>query len=361
MSKRLALKKDRGFVFQSRMTQILNVDLTAIFRLVKHILIVGGSGSGKTSALLLLTKLMYDNNETIVWRDDTSLEFLSLRNFIPWKVFLPEGCELHYKHPNVEYAYFNPWNLDTLFAQIDPDKGNAVVFDLFSFDVAMFIDFWSKFFYGLYKWKRRHIKMRISFATDEINDLAPSIRRGYIPRQLILSSNIYLSMKKFRKVGVRLVASTHAYGDVHKPVREAFNYYMFRHMDAESVPNYFQRYAKVVERLKINEMIILDEAKSFNKMTVEELVKPKSLKVKWDGEIQKQTEVKRTEMDEWKKRFAIAVSALNKLGLTFEELTKPFGYKSKAGIQQFIRKKLSEEDNKTVEAILTVLASKEEA
>ena len=123
-------------------------------------------------------------------------------------------------------------------------------------------------------------------------------------------------------------------------------------MDVNSVPAHFSRYAKVVERLKVNEMVILDESKFFNKMDVDELVKPKKFAVKWSGELKKETEVKRTEMDEWKKRFAIVTMALNKMGVTYEQLALLSGYKSKAGVQQLVKKKLNDEDLKKIQIVL---------
>lgn len=349
--------KPRGIVFQSRMTQILNVRLGSFFKLVKHIFVIGGSGSGKTSTLLLLTGLYYDNGETIIWRDDTSLEFLSLKDVIPWLVFLPEGCELHYKDPNIEYAYYDPWRLNTLFNQLDRNRGNAVVFDLYTFDMSTFISFWSRFFYSLYKWKRTRVKQRMALITDELNDLAPGVRRGYIPRQLALSSNIYFSMKKFRKEGIRLVASTHAYGDIHKPVREAFNFNIFKKMDEGAIPSKFQRYSKVIERLKVNEMIIVDEEKSFNKMNVKEWVKPKKFSVTWKGDVKKETVAKRKEVDQWKKRVAVLGEILRRSGVTYEQLAVVLGYKTRAGPQQFIKGKLSEEDRTKIEAIIEEIQS----
>lgn len=343
----------RGVEFHSRMTQILNVNLRNFFKLVKHVFIVGSSGSGKTSTLLLLADLFYENGETILWRDDTSLEFLSLRDVIPWKVFIPEGCKLNYTHANIEYAYYNPWRLNTIFNQIDRDKGNAVVFDLFSYDMRVFIKFWSDFFYGLYRWKRTRIKKRVALFSDEINDLAPSTRRGYIPKQLALSSNLYFAMKKYRKEGVRLVASTHAYGDVHKPVREGFNFYLFRRMDGASVPDRFKRYQKVIERLKVNEMIIVDEAKSFNKMNVDEIVKPKKFPVSWSGEMGRETEVKHKELELWKKRTVLAATLLNKgFGVTYEQLANLLGYKGRTGVHQFMKKKATPKDLGKVEELL---------
>jgi len=361
MSK-LVLKR-RGVPYQSRMTQILNVDLSDFFKEVKHIFVVGMSGSGKTSSLLLLTYWFYQNGEIIIWRDDSSLEFLSLKEIIPWKIFVPQGCTLKYPEgKNVEFAEFDPWHLKTLFQQIDKDKGNAILFDLFTFDMTMFISFWSRVFYGLYKWKRTRIRERISFVTDELNDLAPSTRRGYIPRQLALSSNIYFSQKKFRKEGVRLVASAHAYGDVHKPVREGFNYYIIKRCDPGSVPERFMQYSKVIEKLQIDEWFIVDEKKSFNKITVDEIVKPRKIAASWTGNVIRQTEKKAQEMAMWQRRAAIAGKVLMKgLGFTLDDLATLYGYAARSSVHQLMDRKLSDADLAIVEKVLSKIPAENQS
>ena len=355
MKKRRIKIKSRGEPFKSRMTQILNVDLRRFFSLVKHVMVVGASGSGKTSTLLLLTKLFYDNGEAILWRDDSSLEFFSLRKIMPLLVFVPQGCEIMYERHNVEYAEYDPWNLKTLFDHIDRERVNPVVFDLFTHDMSMFLRFWSQFFYSLYKHQRQRVKERISFVTDEINDLCPSTRRGYIPRQLALSSNIYFSMKKFRKEGIRLVVSTHTYGDIHKPVREAFQFYLFKRMDGASVPDRFKRYEKVIERLAVNEMFVVDEKKSFNVMNVSEVVKPRRITVKWKGDLEQVTEHRRKEIDAWKRKTQVLAALLTEgYNVTFEQLAEILEYKGASGAHQFL-KKISDDDKEKVAALLEKL------
>ena len=155
----------------SRLDQVLYVNLETMFYPGKHVLIAGGAGSGKTSTLLLLAKLFYDNNETIIWRDDSSLEFLSLVEEVPIKIFIPEKCTLHYEHANVEYFQYKPTEILSILNNLDSQKINAILFDLFCFDIAKFIKFWKDFFYALYKWKRTKIGPAFTFITDEINDL----------------------------------------------------------------------------------------------------------------------------------------------------------------------------------------------
>ncbi|MEM3622770.1 MAG: LAGLIDADG family homing endonuclease [Candidatus Bathyarchaeia archaeon] len=155
----------------SRLDQVLYVDLTSLYYSGKHILIAGGAGSGKTSTLLLLAKLLYDNNETIIWRDDSSLEFSSLAEEVPIKIFIPKNCQLNYSHPNIEFFEYDPTNIMTILNSLNNQKINAILFDLFCFNIDRFIKFWRDFFYALYKWKRTKMGSAISLITDELNDL----------------------------------------------------------------------------------------------------------------------------------------------------------------------------------------------
>jgi len=131
------------------------------------------SGSGKTSLLLLMLDLLLNNGETIVWRDDSSMEVLSVAEYYPIRIFVPGGCSINFKHPNVEYVTYNPLEpgLDSLFNQLKKGCVNSIEFDLFAFDMRLFVKFWSEFFYNIYKWKRTHMHIPIALLTDEINDL----------------------------------------------------------------------------------------------------------------------------------------------------------------------------------------------
>lgn len=279
----------------SRLDQVLYVDLTSLYYPGKHILIAGGAGSGKTSTLLLLAKLFYDNNETIIWRDDSSLEFSSLAEEVPIKIFIPKNCQLNYSHPNIEFFEYDPTNITTILNSLNNQKINAVLFDLFCFNIDRFIKFWRDFFYALYKWKRTKMGAAISLITDELNDLAPGSRRGYVPKQITLANNIFFSMKKFRKEKIRLVGSTHNFTDLHKPVRDSFNFYIIRKMRREAVPERFANYASLIEKLEINQGIVVDEFGNFNRMDFPLYVKPKNISVTFEGDVEELFMEKRSE------------------------------------------------------------------
>jgi len=312
----------------SRLDQVLYVNLEPMFYPGKHILVAGGAGSGKTSTLLLMAKLFYDNNETIVWRDDSSLEFLSLADEVPLKIFIPRNCRLNYTHPNVEFFEYDPKNIFGIFNNFDQKKINAILFDLFCFDIGKFIRFWKDFFYALYKWKRTKMGTAVAFFTDELNDLAAGARRGYIPKQLNLASNIFFSLKKFRKEKIRLVASTHGFNDLHKPVRDSFNFYIIRKMRREAVPDRFVNYTHLIEKLDVKEGIVVDETGAFNRMEFPLYVKPKNVSVTFEGDIE-ELETRETQREmgmavKYRERLAISGKALLDHGVvkSYDELAQ---------------------------------------
>jgi hypothetical protein len=297
------------------------------------------SGSGKTSALLLFCYLLKQNAETILWRDDSSTEWLSLVNEFPWRCFVPQNCEFSYKHENIEYIPYDPWDLKTLFKEVKRGQAHAIEFDPYTMDIAVFVDFWSRFFFDLYKWKGPDIRSKVAFFTDELNDLAAGARRGFVPRQLQLASRIYLSLKKYRKEKIRLVASSHGYGDLHKPVREGFNYYIFKRMDPGSIPDQFRRYDKVIERLDLNEMFIVDENKSFNKMEIEECVKPRRVSVRWKGSVAPISVKKADELSQWKGRIITLVEVLhNVYDVPYKVIAPALGYSEQSGLNNLVKK-----------------------
>ena len=342
--------------FTSRLDQILNVKLNTFFNYGKHLLVCGASGSGKTSTLLLLVKLFMDNGETVIWRDDSSMEALSLVNVYKLKIFVPLGCKIYYEHPNIEYIEYNPANLNSIFTKIEKGKIHIVEFDLFTMDMTFFIEFWSRFFYELYKWKNTRPSLPIAFFTDELNDLAPSVRRGYIPRQLTLSSNIFFSLKKFRKEKIRMVASTHGYGDIHKPVREAFNFYILKKMSEGEVPDILWRFTKLVQKLHLDQMLIIDEEHSFNRMTVREFVKPRKFTVKFTGNLKRVNEKKQEEAAASTQKFVMLAQLLHDgFNVPWTQLAEFLGYANASGLTALLKKQNADELQTKIKAFLDKL------
>ena len=348
---------------RSRLDQILNVKLNSIFKQPRHLLICGASGSGKTSALLLMLDLLYKNGETIIWRDDSSMEVLSVADYYPIRIFVPEGCSIDFKHKNVEYVTYNPLEegLTSLFSQIKKDAINAIEFDLFAFEMQLFVKFWSEFFYNLYKWKRTKLRMPIALLTDELNDLCPSQRKGSVPQQTRLSSNIYFAFKKYRKEHVRLVASTHSYIDVSKSVRTAFDFYICKRLDEQNVPECVWQYGKVFERLGIDDFVIIDEARNFNRMKIEEFVKPRKFSIRWSGELKMPLPKKmQTELELANEKIAVLSVLAKNFGATFDDIAKLLNYGAPSTVSSLVRRHVNQAQREKIEAVLKKLNAPEQ-
>lgn len=313
--------------------QILHVDIEDIYNPGKHIIIVGASGSGKTSALF---KVMYNSwkvGDTIIWRDDANLEFISFSRYIPCKVFVPEGCKLHYHHKNVEYVEYDPNDLIALFPQFHQDHINVILFDLFCLEHAHMIQFWVNFFADIYRYKRMRIKESWALVLDEMNDLTPGTRRGVIPGQLRLSSNVYFSMKKFRKMKLKIQATTHNWNDLHPPVRNQFNFQILKSMRKEMVPNKFFNYANKIEAIPIDKVWIVDEAGRFQMDVAwseyttdhrdptgkkEIKLEPKQQYIPFEGEVELEVEQGGARFKKWRERALMLATLALDAGL-FED------------------------------------------
>jgi len=281
-----------------------------------HILIVGATGSGKTSTLFKVMYNLWKAGETIIFRDDANLEFLALVKLLPFKLFIPVDCVLHFDHKNITKVYYDPEKLENLFPQFESDKINVLLFDLFTTSHAVTVKFWTKFFYGS--------------------------RRGVIQGQIKLSSNIYASMKKFRKMRIRLVGSTHNFNDIHAPLRGQFSYYIFKAMRREHVPERFWSYAHKIENMKTNECIIVDR-RGFHQFITRwseksrwhidpkkwVKLKPQTINVPWDGEIIAKTTSPGRRAQQWKTRALIVLKMVIDL-MADQEID--FGYRDVAAV-----------------------------
>lgn len=348
--------------FTSRVDQILNVKLTKFFEYGKHQLICGSSGAGKTSTLLLMVKLLMDNGETIIWRDDSSMEALSLVEKYKLRIFVPAGCRIYYQHPNIEYVEYDPTKLTpTVFDKLEKGYVHVIEFDLFTMDMTFFIDFWSRFFYEFYKWKNTRPHWPMAFFTDELNDLAPSVRRGYIPRQLQLSSQIFFSLKKFRKERIRLVASTHGYGDIHKPVREAFNFYLLKKMSEGEVPDILWRFTKMVQKLQLDEMVIIDEEHSFNRMHIKEFVKPRKFTVRFSGDLKPTSQKKLEESAAYNQKITLLAQLLHEgFNVPWTKMAELLGYSNPSGLTGLMKRQDLDSIKAKVKIFMSQLETMEE-
>jgi energy-coupling factor transporter ATP-binding protein EcfA2 len=306
-----------------------------------HILICGSSGSGKTSTLHKCTYNLWKEGETIIWRDDANLEFFSFANIVPIRLYLPEGCDLKYnveRFPpeKIEKVHYNYRKIQNLFPTLKRDKLNVILFDLFSMNYELTVHFWTKFFYELYRYKRMRVGQPWSLVIDELNDLAPGARRGVVQESLKLSNMIFSAMKKFRKMKIRLVGTTHNYNDIHAPLRGQFNYYIIKRLRRDHVPERFFNYATQIESMGPDQCIIVDRKGNFQwirKWTEYSRwhrdpskwirLKPVQPYVKWEGEIDTTEEERpgKRGAREWRERTILMLKVLKDAGYDLDRNT----------------------------------------
>ena len=309
----------------------------------QHIEILGASGSGKTSTLLKVTYNLWKVGETVIWRDDQNLEFLSFLNKAPIRLWQPNGCDLLLRHPSIEKQWYDWQSPMEMMPRFTGDRLNVILFDLFTLDHALTVEFWTDFFECLYQYKRMRIDEAWSLVIDEFNDLAPGKNRGRIRGQSKLSNAIFSSMKKFRKMWVRLVASTHNWNDIHAPIRGQFMYYIYKATRRENVPERFLFYATNIENMEQNQCIIVDRrgrhqfVGDWNEQSRSHLnpaewitLKPARTRVPWTGEVRKPTkEESGRRADLWKTRAILGLRVIKDL---FSEIGRDFGYREIAAL-----------------------------
>jgi hypothetical protein len=110
-------------------------------------------------------------------------------------------------------------------------------------------------------------------------------------------------------------------------------------MNAGQIPDDFRRYEKVIERLAINEAIIVDEARGFNKITIDELVKPKRISVKWKGVIKEISKKKTDELAQWKTKTVMLAEVMHTTyDVPYKDIARFLGYSEQSGLNNLMKK-----------------------
>jgi len=245
-------------------------------------LVCGKKGEGKSTFLMMLAGYFLNRNETVIWRDDGRLEILSMNDQYPMRFFIPRGCKFDWNHPNAEVMEFEPNDIPaTLLQKLAKNKINVLLFDLFNEDYKAFVRFWALFFERLYHWKLGH-SGTISLFIDEFNDIAPAHGRGKFSGHKQLSEYIWVNFKKYRAVGMRLVASSHGYKEIHDQIRENFVFHAFKKMSLNQAPMWLGNYMFVIPKLPIDWVFVTQVQDKKMRLKVKPIVKPKAFAVTYE-------------------------------------------------------------------------------
>jgi len=246
-------------------------------------LVCGQKGSGKTAFLMVAAAYFLNHGETVIWRDDGRLEILSMIEKYPMRIFIPQGCTFSWSHPNAEILSFDVDDVaTTMLGKLARDRINVLLFDLFNESYRGFVMFWASFFERLYHWKLNHLG-KIALFVDEFNDIAPAHGRGKFTGHKQLSEYIWVNMKKYRAVGIRLVASSHGYKEIHDQIRDNFVFHAFKRMSSGQVPRWLERFMFLIPKLPIDLVFVTEDQEKKMRLAVELVVNPKPMMVPHSG------------------------------------------------------------------------------
>ncbi len=263
--------------YYSKMTQIWSIDTKLFWEFGTHILVLGSTGGGKTAVLLLLVNWFFNNNETILWRDDGNHEIFCMGDVIPLKVFIPRGCTMRTKH---EIAYFDVDEPGTILSQLDHLKINVVCYETFVDDMGMRAKFWADFLLYVPKYSMSNRLRPTAMVIDQLNEIASGARLQVMAAQEESSKAMYTALINFRKHRVRLIGGAHNYIDLLPGVRESFQYRIIKRTNREAVPEAFFSFQNYIEKLKINEAIVRDYAGNYTQFTeIEQIVKHRNIHI----------------------------------------------------------------------------------
>ena len=198
-----------------------------------HICLHGITGAGKTTTLLHLCDGFLWRGYHVIYRDDSGMEWLALAWERPDEtlVFLPKGCNLRLEGLDLNMAWYDPEKPIEIFEMIDktmPDyKFFPVLFDVFCYDVDYMAHFYAEFLRSLIYWVARkpyRTKAKFVYACDELNDLIQPHGRELTATHRKVRGQFIINLRKIRKHGFKLVATTHRFSQVSLDIRSQFSY-----------------------------------------------------------------------------------------------------------------------------------------
>lgn len=203
-------------------------DISKFFQGGMHALVVGMTGSGKTTLLLNLLKSLLERDYTILARDDGGLESLYLMEYVPMRIWIPQGCKMRINTPHKhDIAEFDPDSPVEMLEHVYEYPFNLVVFDAFCLDPGISAKFYSDLFKALIfscMQTPAKKKRKLIFSVDELNDLIQPKGYELSHQHADVRALIEYNIRKLRKHLVTLIATTHRFQQLGISVRSQFSY-----------------------------------------------------------------------------------------------------------------------------------------
>ncbi|MGQ4916036.1 MAG: hypothetical protein ACP6IU_14990 [Candidatus Asgardarchaeia archaeon] len=233
-------------------------DLISILHGGKHALSIGMTGSGKTTLLFFLLDLFFQKGYKIIFRDDMGLEFLmyyKLLNDLGYSdkvlnIFIPEEVKfkINEEWNNVyiqTFDYRKPEDLVFKILRHEAENSfNTIVFDKYNPHPELSASFWSDFLlhFILYISDLPHYqKERIILSIDELNDLVQSNQSVLTEEHGKLRGIFEYNIRKIRKQGVTILATTHRLQQMTRSTTSQFAYTFLKKSEGADVYDFLNR------------------------------------------------------------------------------------------------------------------------
>jgi hypothetical protein len=304
----------------------------------EHLLVIAITGAGKTNFLIwLTTRMMALTNETIVWFDigkKTEAFFIPAwlqkkKAHMGTKIITPPGCEIQnipLKHKAEQFLFINE-----VWEKIEPNTFNIISIQPFIIDPLIYTKAIDLLFRDLIR--KAHLEYfedrgigPLALVFDEFHNVAPAQGHTITKEQGQTGAIIQMNIEKLRAFGIRIIGSTHGETKIRRGVRISFNWRVYRRTSEPITDIHrLQKFEEKIQKLKINEAMIVFPTKEFQILDLEEIKYPSWYKnVRYRGlyeEIAYLAESKQT------KRFLATIEMVRLLREQFtqEELSERTG------------------------------------
>ena len=228
-------------------TGFLFADPSRLFEHGWHVLFVGLTGQGKTTNMTSYAVALLNRGWRIFWRDDSGLEWLALAWHYPDEtlVFVPKGCRLE-GLDFLEFAEYDPEKPMNIFRKAERSGRSLfpILFDVFCWDLEYTCRFYSRLFtMMIYHLARMPYSKKSlwAFFVDELNDLVQPHGREITKAHAEVRGTIVFNLRKVRKHGFKLVASTHRLTQIPLDVRTNFSYHLIHKSLGYDVYEFFSK------------------------------------------------------------------------------------------------------------------------